>query len=177
MTGTSPYAASALARECRAIATRPPGAQATEFNKAALRIGGFVASGHLPGARAHAALVEAGLRMPNQRDREPWTADALAAQVASAFRAARPRSVPQTGTGRAMHPAPAEMPFAADPEGAEARERRNIHMPSACSGRRSPAPEARRKPTSPAVASRGPKPAPISGSTLPHLAAPNGFPH
>ena len=126
MTAATAYAAAALAGECGRVAALPVGSQGEGFNVAALLVGGFVKAGELSVAEARATLLDAGLRMRNQRGREPWTRDALLAQINRAFRDARHRATPdRTGSARAR-PAPPPPVSEPDREDAGAADARNI---------------------------------------------------
>lgn len=82
-----------LAAECDAVRRAGFGSQETTLNRAALRLGGIVAGGGLTFAEARAALIGAGMAMPNQPGRAPWSPAAIAWKVERGLRdgARRPR--------------------------------------------------------------------------------------
>lgn len=92
----TPYGMKALQEECAAILTAPMGTQEGTLNSAALKIGGLVAGSALDHQFAASRLVSAGMMMPSHNERDPWTAQKVAAKVESAMRdgMANPRTAP-----------------------------------------------------------------------------------
>ena len=92
----TPYALAALDAECDAIRNAPFGQQEQTLNTAALKIGALAAGGEIDLAYAREALIAAGLAMPSQPGREPWTDREIRTKVERALRdgAARPRTAP-----------------------------------------------------------------------------------
>jgi KaiC/GvpD/RAD55 family RecA-like ATPase len=92
----TPYALAALDAECDAIRRAPFGQQEHTLNAAALKIGALAAGGEIDATYARDALIAAGLAMPSQPGREPWTHHEIRAKVERALRdgAARPRTAP-----------------------------------------------------------------------------------
>ena len=90
------YALAALDAECDAIRTAPFGAQEHTLNAAALKLGALAAGGEIDPTYAREALIAAGLAMPSQPGREPWTPQDIRAKVDRAFRdgTQRPRAAP-----------------------------------------------------------------------------------
>lgn len=102
----SNYGLAALEGECAAIRAAGNGEQEGTLNEAALKIGGFVASGALSMATAKGRLLSAGLSMPSYNPRDPWTADAIIAKVERGLAdgAARPRKAPERDLKSNMTP-------------------------------------------------------------------------
>ena len=92
----TPYALAALDAECDAIRNAPFGQQEHTLNAAALKIGALAAGGEIDPTYAREALIAAGLAMPSQPGREPWTDREIRSKVERALRdgAARPRTAP-----------------------------------------------------------------------------------
>jgi hypothetical protein len=92
----SPYALAALSAECDAILAAGFGSQEDTLNSAALKIGALAAGGEIDAAYAREALIAAGMGMPSQPGREPWTPQAVRQKVERAFRdgQATPRKAP-----------------------------------------------------------------------------------
>lgn len=83
----SAYGLAALDRECAAIRTAPDGSQECTLTWAAFRMGCLVAEGKLSSGTARDRLSRAGRSMPSYNDRDPWTAELVAAKIADRLRA------------------------------------------------------------------------------------------
>jgi len=96
----TPYALAALSDECDAVMGAGWGTQEHTLNAAALKLGALAAGGEIDPAYAREALISAGLGMPSQPGREPWTPQDVRNKVERAFRdgATRPRAAPARHT-------------------------------------------------------------------------------
>ena len=106
-TGTR-YGTAALRRACERIRTAGFGSQEATINSEVFSIGRLAAGGAIGEAEALHALLNAGLGMPSQAGREPWTAPTVEKKIRTAFAAGtrRPREAPppmqhSNGGGRA----------------------------------------------------------------------------
>ena len=82
----TPYGLAALDGECEAIRSAAFGQQEGKLNAAGLKIGALAAGGELVEGPAIAALIAAGMDMPNEPKRERWTAQDIEAKVRRAVR-------------------------------------------------------------------------------------------
>jgi hypothetical protein len=82
------YAAAALERACSAIAGASVGCQADTLDRQSYGIGRLVAGKVIAGAEARAALIAAGRRMQNARNRRAWTDKEIAFRIDRAIRQA-----------------------------------------------------------------------------------------
>ncbi len=89
------YGEAALGREAEAVEAAGAGQQEHTLNAAALKIGTLVGAGALDYDNALDTLTEAGLRMANEPDREPWNERQIRAKVEHGLRdgMARPRQI------------------------------------------------------------------------------------
>ena len=84
--GNTPYGLAALDGECEAIRSASFGQQEGTLNAAGLKIGALAAGGEMLEGPAIAALIAAGMDMPNEPKRERWTAQDIEAKVRRAVR-------------------------------------------------------------------------------------------
>ena len=95
VTNSGAYAEAALKREAEIIEAAATGQQENTLNAAALKIGSLVGAGALEYDNALDTLTEAGLRMANEPNREPWSREQIAAKVEHGLRdgMATPRQI------------------------------------------------------------------------------------
>ena len=81
------YGRAALEKESEAVAMAPVGSQEFTLNAAALKIGQLVGSGALDLSKATERLVAAGLAMPNDPEKKPWSENEIRAKSGLSSRA------------------------------------------------------------------------------------------